>query len=340
MKLKLGTLALWFGLYFILTDTVHDLFIQHESWAEAFEWLWSGKAFALVLTTQFVFFLFSLSTYLLLHNFYPQGKNLYLALGIFGSAFAGIWLRYFIQEIALRYLFGFGNYHPDYELYPYFLDNLYFAIIYCVLGAIVYFTQYSRFAQMQKQALLYEKNQAELSFLRAQINPHFLFNSLNNIYSLVYEKSDQSLPAILKLSSLLRYALYEKSQTVPLGKEWASLQDFFELEKLRYAFEPQLKIEYSIRNEHLQIAPFILLPLVENAFKHGELKDPNHPVQIRLSEDQEQLIFSKQHCNPATGCAGRYRTGQHPKNAWKSIWKYFLSAINANFTDISHHSEN
>jgi hypothetical protein len=111
---------------------------------------------------------------------------------------------------------------------------------------------------------------AELNFLKAQINPHFLFNTLNNIYYLAYSKSENTTEVIAKLSQMMRYMIYEGSQAeVLLDKELEYMQSYISLEQLR--LNNQLIIDFEVKGqiEGLTVAPFILIPFLENAFKHG-----------------------------------------------------------------------
>ena len=141
-----------------------------------------------------------------------------------------------------------------------------------------------------------QKLQAELSFLKLQVNPHFLFNALNNIYSLaVMEKSKKTGDSIMKLSELMRYVLYEKEDAenkVSLNKEIRHINSYIDLEKLRHPGD--IYINFSIEGEtnDKRIVPLLLFPLIENACKHGILTDPQKPVNIQLNVNAYHLNFS------------------------------------------------
>lgn len=120
-------------------------------------------------------------------------------------------------------------------------------------------------AELQK-----EKTQAELKYLKGQINPHFLFNTLNNIYSLARKGSDQTSDAVLKLSKLMRFMLYEASNdTILLTDELKLIQDYIALEKLRYGDRLSITYKEALDNPQQSIAPLMLIHFIENAFKHG-----------------------------------------------------------------------
>jgi len=138
-----------------------------------------------------------------------------------------------------------------------------------------------------------EKKDMELQFLKSQLNPHFLFNSLNNIYSLAYQKSDKTADAILKLSEIMRYMIYESNDSwVELSKEIEYVKSFIELQKLR--FKDGAAVEFTLNGEidGQHIVPLILISFVENAFKHGVANDHNDPIKINIIANQKILHFS------------------------------------------------
>jgi two-component system LytT family sensor kinase len=125
-------------------------------------------------------------------------------------------------------------------------------------------------AKEKEKNLIKDKLETELKFLRNQTNPHFLFNTLNNIYALARKKSDDTAEVVMKLSKLLRFMLYEsKNNLIKISDEIKMLDDYIELEKIRYNDRLTISFLREIDNEKEQIAPLLLLPLVENAFKHG-----------------------------------------------------------------------
>jgi LytS/YehU family sensor histidine kinase len=126
-----------------------------------------------------------------------------------------------------------------------------------------------------------------------QINPHFLFNSLNTIYGLSLKKSDNAPKAVLKLSQLLRYMIEETGHdTVPLEQEVSYLNNFIELQKMRSG--PSLTVTFDVEGDinSANIAPMLLLPFVENAFKYGLNNSLDSPIQISLDVSRETIIFS------------------------------------------------
>lgn len=136
---------------------------------------------------------------------------------------------------------------------------------------------------------------SELRFLKSQMNPHFLFNTLNNVYSLAYLKSDLAAPMILKLSGMLRYMLYEcDAPKVSIQKEIEYLQDYVELQVLNPADRPKVTFEVINQAPQLQIEPMLFVNFIENAFKHGNLNHPKGLIKIYLKIEPQMLKFEVQ----------------------------------------------
>ncbi len=138
-----------------------------------------------------------------------------------------------------------------------------------------------------------EKIRAELSYLRSQINPHFFFNTLNTLYGLALKKSDRTAEVVMKLSELMSYILYEADrELVPLSKEIEQIERYIDLEQIRYEnrFETELEVKGDI--DQVSIPPLILLPFVENSFKHGVNKSSKDGwIFILIDASTHELRF-------------------------------------------------
>lgn len=149
-------------------------------------------------------------------------------------------------------------------------------------------------AKEREKELLKEKLSTELRLLKGQLNPHFLFNTLNNIYALTRKKSDLAPDVVLKLSELLSFMLYESgNDTISIEKEVKFLEDYIDLQKIRYTDGLTISFTQNIDQPSQPIAPLLLLPLVENAFKHGASE--NHFdsfIHIDLRVEKAQLTFN------------------------------------------------
>jgi two-component system, LytTR family, sensor kinase len=163
------------------------------------------------------------------------------------------------------------------------------------------------------QQLRIEKQEAELSYLKSQTNPHFLFNTLNNIYSLSRDKSDLAPESILRLSKILRFMLYETSGAyIAIEQELKIITDYIDLEKLRYDETLRINFNYDIEDLKQALPPLLLMPLVENAFKHGVSETRDNPfIDIHLSVNQRQLTFVVRNSaeTPATDSVVKERIG-------------------------------
>ncbi|WP_020532114.1 sensor histidine kinase [Flexithrix dorotheae] len=138
-----------------------------------------------------------------------------------------------------------------------------------------------------------EKLQAEMRFLKSQINPHFLFNALNNAYTLSYIKSEQAPEVILKLSDILRYIIYEcEADKVPLEKEITYIQNYIDLQKIRLDNVENITTEFLIDDKEIEIEPMLFIPFIENSFKHSHIEDEeNGWVKITLKTGSGKIIF-------------------------------------------------
>lgn len=178
---------------------------------------------------------------------------------------------------------------PEKVLFSNFITNGFFIF----LSTVYKFTVDWFFNEREKSELEKQSLTAELAFLKSQINPHFLFNSLNNIYSLAYQKSEATPDAILKLSEIMRYMLYESNDNrVSLEKEIVYLKSFIELQKLRFKGKAYVDLEVEGQVSELNIVPLILISFVENAFKHGLATDEKNPIHINIAVFENNLLFT------------------------------------------------
>ena len=273
-----GIFSLLFTCYFLILQVIGDML--SIALDQDFKW-WFNSNLDVLLTGFVAFYIQALAVFLFLLRFYSRKKIWYTILGITILIPILIGTRFFIQEKLGLWIFNQTNYNPSVSLKYYFVDNIYYTVTYGSFGLVFFFVNKIN----TQQKLLQEKMRAELQLLKSQINPHFLFNSINSIYSLVFQKSDQSLVAIEKLSSILRYMLYEQREKVELQEEVQFLNDYIELQKLRFGnIHADIQIIYS---GNQTIPPALLIAFVENAFKHGDTQDPMHPIVIDLKMEKE-----------------------------------------------------
>jgi hypothetical protein len=183
---------------------------------------------------------------------------------------------------------------PSEELmfkWGYTWNNLRLVIITGIYAILIRFTINWFESQKLKNELINRQQASELALLRSRINPHFLFNTLNNIYSLVYRKSDEAPAAVMKLSSIMRYMLSDAStKKVLLEEEVEHLHSFIELQKLRIKDPYFVLFEIDGETERHSIEPMLLIPFVENAFRYGSRKH-SPGIVIRLSVTRKTIRF-------------------------------------------------
>jgi sensor histidine kinase YesM len=135
--------------------------------------------------------------------------------------------------------------------------------------------------------------QTELKFLKSQMNPHFLFNTINNVYALALSRSDKTPAALLKLSGLLRYLLYECNQPTPYHKEIGALESYVALFQLRYEETLNISLHSEVQSMDMLVEPMLLISLLENAIKHSSIGvAPGAFIEIRLREEEGKLAAS------------------------------------------------
>jgi two-component system, LytTR family, sensor kinase len=192
--------------------------------------------------------------------------------------------------VKLHIYFNFNAFTKDYSGESYFMGYSMASVLFFGITRHIY--HYIRLKNAAKQ-LRIEKQEAELNFLRSQTNPHFLFNTLNNIYALARDKSDLAPESILRLSKILRFMLYETSgDFIAIEQELKIISDYIALEKLRYDDSLRLNFNHDIEDMKQALPPLLLIPLVENAFKHGVSETRHEPfIEIHLSVNKRQLLF-------------------------------------------------
>lgn len=250
--------------------------------------LYLALSFTFVRLVQFYF------CYLLVFPLFGlRGKLMKLILGILSALALFIVLRYTIEEVLFPYFFGFDNYNEGTSMKVYVGDNIYWGSPAIMVSAILWSVQNAFKREQENEVLRQEVTRAELAFLKSQINPHFLYNSLNYIYSLAIPVSEKLSTAVLHLSDLMRYTLKESPDgKVKLEQEVTYIENYIELFKMRFAPEFYVNFKAEGVDADQTVASLILIPFVENAFKHGVVNDAGRPVRIRLSVLGNRLTFT------------------------------------------------
>lgn len=243
--------------------------------------------------------IFYFNYFFILPKYYKKGKIAQSWIGWILLFFAFTGLRYLVQEVLFLKWFGISNYFKGTTFWFYIYDNLYYGGLYIVMSILLWIIDDNLATQKEKYILLEEKNTAQLAFLKNQVNPHFIFNTLNNIYALVSARSDKALPSIEKLSQLMRY-MYKDSEAdkVSLQSEKDYIDSFIDLQTIRLANKESIKYTFEGNTNQLTMAPLLLIPFIENMFKHGIINQVNKPLEIHISVAQNKLsLFTSNYIN-------------------------------------------
>jgi two-component system LytT family sensor kinase len=239
-----------------------------------------------------------LYTYLVIYLLVPRFllKSRYLRFFGFLAAFSAgaVLLKLFISKNVYYSLFIPRALHPH-EWYSIdsFLVNMLWIIGPTVLFAMFkYYKDWIRSQDITREAER-KRLATELQVLKGQLNPHFLFNTFNNLYSLALAKSDKTAVVIAKMSDMFHYILYEcNAIEVPVSKELKLIEDYIELEQIRYSDRLSITFDKKIGNKNYLIPPMLLYSFVENCFKHGSSQDPDLPwIRISLQVRNNHLTF-------------------------------------------------
>ncbi len=235
---------------------------------------------------------FYLNYFLVLKKSFKTHKLTSIAIGFISIFAFFIFLRFLLEEVLSPYLFGYSNYNQGTSIEYYIIDNIHWAST-PILASTGIWIVINYIRTMQQEVIIIQENkQAEIQFLKSQINPHFIFNTLNNIYSLVFSKSDKALEAIEKLSDIMRFTTYEtQKELISIKDEIGYIKSLIDLESIRMTKPIQICLDVSLDSNQLEIPPYIILPFVENCIKHGVIDDSEYPAVISIVCKKNTLII-------------------------------------------------
>ncbi|SNC76465.1 Histidine kinase [Hymenobacter gelipurpurascens] len=256
-----------------------------------------------MLLLQFTFRLSMMSIFyycflLLFPRYLRKNRVPHLLLGLVLAPVVFAATRYALEQGLLPLLFGFSNYTGEVNLLHYLRDNVERGLPMMMVAATAWGVQDAFMQERRREThqLLQEKTQAELAFLKTQINPHFLYNTLNYIYSEAYLVSEPLAEAVLRLSDLMRYMLHDSPDgKVEVRQEVAYLENYLALHRMR--FEDKFFVEFTQQGapQEQRVAALMLVPFVENALKHGIIHQAEKPVEIRLTFPTPQHLLFEVH---------------------------------------------
>ncbi len=290
-KYKIYHIPFWYLYHYIWTA------VNSGKPIEVLSFIFASPKFIFYVVFQAMAVYFNL--YFLIPRYLEKGKYWQyislLLITIFTAAsciVSGYFLSAYMQNSTTLELYGHGNFYHYFQVYtlPSTLTSM-------MLAMSIKLAKNWIQSRRKQQELEKEKLGTELKFLKSQMNPHFLFNTINSIFVLIHKNPMMASESLAKFSDLLRYQLYEcNEQQIPLNQELVYVENFIELQALRQDHDlVELKVHidpYAQRN--FTIAPFVLIPFIENAFKHVSRKS-HHPnlihIDLRFEDDQLKLFI-------------------------------------------------
>jgi two-component system, LytTR family, sensor kinase len=228
------------------------------------------------------------NSYYLLQHFYRKQKKV----SYYVSLLVGVILS-LILFVGLDYVFVYPNIPFWFFIPLHFLSRLPYVLLFIIV--VYLFKMRSEFYEQQTITLQLEKekSEAELQFLKAQINPHFLFNTLNNIQALSFTNPQKASDTIVNLSNLFRYISYEgKRDKVTIKEEVDYIKNYLSLSVMKKLWLNKVSFETNIHDDSILLEPLLLINFIENAFKHGSLDDDTDFIKINLSTTKNQILFN------------------------------------------------
>lgn len=289
---------------------LYDGYLSAPLAGSSYEHLSFGQRLVLGYTAEMLVLAFKIpTTYLVIYGLVPRyfrSKNLpVLLLSLAAVTVAATMVSQFLWfNVIYPHVYEVSSPEPvasfARKLFRWLWNSIDILLLLSVATALKFFRLRQAAAEREKQ-LVEEKLQSELNFLRAQTNPHFLFNTLNNLYHLARKQSTDTPDAILKLSDLLRFMLYECTTShIRISQEVKVIRDYLELERLRYGDRLQANFQVEVDDESQPIAPLLLLPFVENAFKHGASESRGETwVRIDLTVKNGSILFQVENAKDA-----------------------------------------
>jgi len=304
--MKLGVRIFWHS-FFWICSILFFVFIAHSNgrYSVQHEMIFWGLFGVINISLFYLNFLLLIPLFFNKKQYWLYILSVFIAIFIYGVGKYGVGLVF--EKDILIHMRPKGR--PEATTFvPYFISTLFSSLVFLFLSFVLKLSVDWILNERIQRDLENQRLSAELAFLKSQINPHFLFNSLNSIYSLAYQKSDTTPEAILKLSEIMRYMLYEcNDNKVDLTKELQYLQNFIDLQKIRFGNKAYIdfKIEGKVTNQ--KIVPLLLIAFIENAFKHGVANDTLSPIRLLITLDDVHLHFyiqNKKHNNNRDSSGG------------------------------------
>jgi two-component sensor histidine kinase len=275
-------LAFWVLAYYILLN----LFAGSDT-KQTIDYIYTG----IFLCTLFI--PVAINLFLLIPKLLNNGRFIAYCILILSSLFVFSFFNQLLFDRLIDLLLP-GYYFISYYSYG---DLLKFFAVFLVITTLLKLSkEWFELSKARQKITLLEKEKldAELKALMNQVNPHFLFNSLNVLYSLAMKKKPETPDAIIRLSDILRYVIYESGkETVTLNSEIELLNNYLQLQQYRVDASSKIEFVQDVTNGEIRIAPMLLLPLLENSFKHGVMGDTGDTfIRLKLSQQMNRINFT------------------------------------------------
>ena len=256
-------------------------------------------------------------------------------LGLLGTICLGVGLNWFTYQYLSDWVLPGYYFISEYNLW----ERTQFMLAYLAISTLLHLSQaWFEVNQTRQQLdqLESEKVRAELAGLQAQVNPHFLFNTLHNLHSLARQQHPQTADTILKLADMLRYMTYEAQQPmVSFSREVEYLQNYLDLQRLRVGKEANIQLEVEGHLDRHQISPLLLIPLFENAFKHGRPSESESYLQAKIWSEEDRIrIFVENGKVPLSEVEAKESGGQGLTNLTKRLELTYPKRHLLQFTDL------
>ena len=289
----------WLIVFLYHIVRISMIYAQEKLWESRWSLLEMAFYWGVVINVLFTYTI----TYYLVPKYFNKRKYFYFVIGLLLMFVVLLFVNYFHQWVVNRkFTSAAGMFTPDFvpiirgQIIRFFGNP---PLICCLFLSLKTLKNW-HLEQLKAETLARENSNAELQLLKAQVHPHFLFNTLNNIYSFTLNQSPLAGTLVQKLSGMLNYMIHEcKEPLVPLEKEIKLIQDYIGLEKVRYGNRLDMEVEINGEYNNKMVAPLLMIPFVENCFKHGASAMRGQQwIKLSINFNENKLDFKLSNSKP------------------------------------------